>query len=605
MREDLPNIITTKVSRTNRFSIFFIVFFIISITALANNLDVSLGSNKLASPLIFQVGKRYHTYLEVGASKYFNQSSSAAMVYDLFIPLWQREDRLLFSDLRIFDRSGSQFEGNAYLGYRYLDEANRRIFGIYGAYDRKLTRRHNYFSQLTLGIEYWQDRFFLGSNIYRPVGTTARKIILESSADSVELYVSKRILSIQERLQYKDEKAAGGVDAEFGYEVLDNLVIYGGGYYFAGDNVKTAAGPKLRVTYDYTGNGINIRKGLLGGILHGVGLEVGIQHDQIRGVNGYLGIKLKFGMSDNNNCHLNRFIRHMVDLVRRDHDIVTLDTPIQTIYPVKDIDLFGVLERLEKSGNDKEVIEINRDIDQVFYADQGIKVVFGDSVVDEGLGFWERVFLEKAKEIAKCFEDIGRNSVFYNVSAMILKLSMSVTAAAETARSLLAITAPTTIGNLCYADDYSSQHQVCNTYVDNCSSQNQVCSTNETFSQPGSYLCDRGYCFRMSSDRVEDKYFLVDVSNQVNDDSQDKSLTIYNVSKPENLCSAGYCYSSTPYNQVDSSFKVETNYPLVPVYVYMNGEGIYNEGKCMVSTEQFTNISQSENLCPADYTVTK
>ena len=78
----------------------------------------------------------YKPYLEFGGAKYFNQATNVAGIYDLFIPLLQQEDQLLFADLRIFDRSGSAAEGNFHLGFRKL-LTPKQLFGILGAFDYK------------------------------------------------------------------------------------------------------------------------------------------------------------------------------------------------------------------------------------------------------------------------------------------------------------------------------------------------------------------------------------------------------------------------------------------------------------------------------------
>jgi hypothetical protein len=69
---------------------------------------------------IFSTENKYQPYFKIGGARYFNQIAHFAGIYDLFIPLFQTEDSMLFTDLRIFDRRSGTFEGNAHLGYRKL-----------------------------------------------------------------------------------------------------------------------------------------------------------------------------------------------------------------------------------------------------------------------------------------------------------------------------------------------------------------------------------------------------------------------------------------------------------------------------------------------------
>ena len=122
----------------------------------------------------FSTKNKYQPYFEMGGVRHFNQVSKAAGICDLFIPLLQSDDRLLFADFRIFDRSGSASEGNLYLGFRKLFPDTGQMFGVYGAFDRKRSSRGNSFNQLTVGFEYWNNRWFVGGNVYKPIGTTSK-----------------------------------------------------------------------------------------------------------------------------------------------------------------------------------------------------------------------------------------------------------------------------------------------------------------------------------------------------------------------------------------------------------------------------------------------
>ncbi|EKD46073.1 MAG: hypothetical protein ACD_69C00029G0006 [uncultured bacterium] len=266
---------------------------------------------------------KYQPYFEMGGAKYFNQNSSVAGIYDLFIPLYQqKEDQIFFTDLRIFDRSGSSFEGNVHLGYRKIFLDTKQMIGVYGAFDRKRSDNRSLFSQLTLGVEYWHDRWFVGGNIYKPIGET-KKLIGETKTG--ETIITSRSITEIEITNKVYEKALYGFDAELGHAITDNLTGYVGGYYFTAANADTIAGPKISLTYEYKQSA-----GRLLGILDGVSLEAGAQHDKPRGKTAYIGVKIKIGLTSlDKNSNILGFERHMVELVRRDPDVLTKKLPLE------------------------------------------------------------------------------------------------------------------------------------------------------------------------------------------------------------------------------------------------------------------------------------
>jgi hypothetical protein len=268
---------------------------------------------------------KYQPYVELGGLKYFNQNSSVASIYDLFIPLHQsdNENHLVFTDLRLFDRSGASFEGNIHLGYRKLFLDTNSIFGLYGAFDRKRSNYGNQFNQLTFGFECWHDKWFLGGNIYQPIGITKKPIGVVGRGTPNYEKVGKNTseLKISETTLAKElyENATPGFDAELGYVITDNLTTYVGGYYFADDDTDRTAGPKIRLIYEH-----QKLHGHIFGIFDGISVEAGVQHDKSRGNTAYVGFKLKIGLlsEHESNSNISGFERHMVEPVRRDPDVV-------------------------------------------------------------------------------------------------------------------------------------------------------------------------------------------------------------------------------------------------------------------------------------------
>ncbi|CAL7962474.1 hypothetical protein GAMM_30050 [Gammaproteobacteria bacterium] len=259
---------------------------------------------------------KYQPYFELGGAKYFNQKSGAANIYDLFIPLFQKDNQLFFTDLRILDRSGSSFEGNAHIGYRKLYPTTKQMIGIYGAFDRGSSDNKNIFNQLTLGFEYWQNKLFIGSNIYMVVGKSIQSI-KEVTIGEKKKTDEKNVT----RLKLKDryyEQAVSGVDVELGCMVIDNLTTYMGGYYFSSKDTDTVVGSRIRLIYDVKPTAKRIL-----GVLDKISIEVGAQHDKLRSNTAYIGVKFKIGLSNfQKSSYIFGFESHMVDLIRRDMDIV-------------------------------------------------------------------------------------------------------------------------------------------------------------------------------------------------------------------------------------------------------------------------------------------
>ncbi|MBF0166963.1 MAG: inverse autotransporter beta domain-containing protein [Alphaproteobacteria bacterium] len=88
---------------------------------------------------------------------------------DLFVPLVQNQQSLLFADFRTrLDDHGSQ-EGNFGLGARAMLDHGWNL-GAYGYFDRRRSDNGNYFNQATLGIEGLSQDWDVRLNSYLPVG---------------------------------------------------------------------------------------------------------------------------------------------------------------------------------------------------------------------------------------------------------------------------------------------------------------------------------------------------------------------------------------------------------------------------------------------------
>lgn len=285
----------------------------------------------------------YVPYLHVGGRRFINskKSDSTAVGSDIFIPFWQNTTNIVFADIRFYDRFGQTFEGNAHVGWRYLDIKRQNVYGVYSAVDRKRSELGNYYKQLTFGVECWLDKLFIGGNFYQPIGEDSNLLSRSVNPDSVRLDNIGRISATKSK---KYEKAMGGFDGEIGYEIAQGLTGYFGGYYFKAKDMESIYGPKAKLSCDLS---LDSGKKMLG-VFDKVGLELGVQHDKGRGTSWCLGANLTIGLLRNNtNSYLYGVSRHMVDLVRRDVDIVT---DVRTIEDKNFIKKKGKILRIEDDG---------------------------------------------------------------------------------------------------------------------------------------------------------------------------------------------------------------------------------------------------------------
>jgi hypothetical protein len=261
----------------------------------------------------------YLPYFQGGGTRFFNvKGSSSAAEIDFFVPLWQLPTKLIFTDVRLYDRSGKPFEGNIHLGYRHLLTERQYLYGVYGSFDRKRSILGNYFNQITLGVECWLGELFIGGNFYQPIGSTS-KFMGIAWEGAYYKQIHENIGKVEVSQDKKYEKAMSGADIEVGYEITKGLTGYVGGYYFRAKNIDSIYGPKAKLFYDLS---LDNGKRILG-VFDKSGLEAGVQSDKSRGTIWHSSVNFRLGLLPKKNSNLQGVARHMVDLVRRDVDIVS------------------------------------------------------------------------------------------------------------------------------------------------------------------------------------------------------------------------------------------------------------------------------------------
>jgi len=245
---------------------------------------------------------------------------------DLFVPLLQNEDSMLFLNLRTrFDDSNSR-EGNFGLGVRHMHESGWNLGGI-AYFDRRRSEFGNYYNQVTLGAEALSTDWDVRGNAYLPQGTRIRNV---DALNQVSLSGSTITF------RGGEERSMAGFDGEIGWrlpvfepEEPQQFRLFAGGYRFYADQVPDITGPRLRaeMTFDEV-------PGLWSGSRFSIGSEW--QHDKPRGSQAFVTARLRIPLqrSGSRPKRLTAMERRMTDPVMRDIDIVSQSGafgPVETV----------------------------------------------------------------------------------------------------------------------------------------------------------------------------------------------------------------------------------------------------------------------------------
>lgn len=234
---------------------------------------------------------------------------------DLFFPVWQNNDTLLFANLRgRFDNQDS-LEGNAGLGVRHMLDTGWNLGG-YGYFDRRRTPNDNYFSQTTIGVEALSLNWDFRANGYIPVGTTEHDVDSASATEFTGTGFTYRA---------GEERSMSGFDAEIGWRLPlfesdadQQLRLYAGGYRFTDSKAETIEGPRARLDMNFH----NVP--FLG---QGARLSLGLehQHDDPRGSQTFALARLSIplGGPERDGRRPTPMERRMTAPVIRDVDVVS------------------------------------------------------------------------------------------------------------------------------------------------------------------------------------------------------------------------------------------------------------------------------------------
>ncbi|WP_275748773.1 inverse autotransporter beta domain-containing protein, partial [Hoeflea sp. YIM 152468] len=253
---------------------------------------------------------------------------------NLFAPLAQDADSLLFADLRASAWTGDVQEGNFGVGYRQMVPGaffgTDAIFGVYGFVDARRSSYGNMFYQGAFGAELITERFEFRANGYLP----AEKQYVVGSAGSAVALDGVNIVSTGIDLV---ERALPGFDVEAGIKIdfSEAAIRLNAGYFRFERGDTLVEGPRFRAEVE-----IEDPFGFQGAKLS-IGGEV--RDDKVRGteVSGLLRLRMPLGgpsAAGEADRALTGLDRLMTRRVYRDEDIVTpvVRQASQSLGPVTD-----------------------------------------------------------------------------------------------------------------------------------------------------------------------------------------------------------------------------------------------------------------------------
>lgn len=204
----------------------------------AGLLAFGLAASAVALPALAQSGPapKWGPHIDLEARPGTDRSLGEV---DLFIPLAQDADTLLFTSIRTRMDDSDGVEGNFGLGIRHMLDSGWNL-GSYAYFDRRRTEWEHYFSQVTLGLEALSLDWDLRANAYLPQGRRMHQVDALNTAEVSGASVVFR---------GGEERAMRGFDAEVGWrlplfeaDAAQQLRVYAGGYHFTADNAPDITG---------------------------------------------------------------------------------------------------------------------------------------------------------------------------------------------------------------------------------------------------------------------------------------------------------------------------------------------------------------------------
>lgn len=240
------------------------------------------------------------------------------MMSEIWVPVAQDENSVLYADLRIMGDNQDNYEGNLGLGYRTLTSApvlGESVAGVHGWIDRRITSRGSKFYQATIGAEWLGEELDIRLNGYVPLSDKKSHSIPNADSQTPALSGTGIVVDTNGILI---EEPQHGFDLELGWEMgaysktirenTDSLRLYAGGYYFNSDNTERTTGWRTRITADVTSN---------------IQFGARFQKDDERGSQGFLEATFRFPYNKKKSYRREGLRARLDEAPERDIDIVT------------------------------------------------------------------------------------------------------------------------------------------------------------------------------------------------------------------------------------------------------------------------------------------
>ena len=249
-------------------------------------------------------------------------SKRSLLSTEIWAPLVQDNDSVLYGDVRLMGDNDENREGNLGVGYRQIKNA---VYGVHGWIDRRRTQNNSTFHQITLGVERLGHVVDLRANGYIPLNK-GRTIGSGAAAGASDPYLAGSGLFydvngfLMEIPQY-------GMDAEAGYRLpilqrqADAIRLYGGGYHFFRKDSDSTTGFRVRAEAQ---------------INQAFAIGTRYQYDEPRGNQAFLEATLKFPFGAKKLYQTDGLRARLDESPERDVDIVTAtkQSPTQKMIPV-------------------------------------------------------------------------------------------------------------------------------------------------------------------------------------------------------------------------------------------------------------------------------
>ncbi|MEM8696685.1 MAG: inverse autotransporter beta domain-containing protein [Pseudomonadota bacterium] len=241
---------------------------------------------------------------------------------EIFVPMAQDEDSLLFVDARIGVSTEADYYGNWGLGFRQIVTPDLLIGG-YGFFDATRAETGQDYYAVTFGAELLTTDFDLRANVHIP--TSDGQFVSTTVADSGTAMVMDNRIVESFATQRIDEAAMTGFDVEAGVRLFSDeddtqeFRLFAGAYRYWSDSVEDLTGGRARAEYR-----IHDAFGLTGSQLN-IGAEV--THDGDRGTEASGNIRLRIPLGGSRSAARRA---NLTPIQRRATERVRRELPVRT-----------------------------------------------------------------------------------------------------------------------------------------------------------------------------------------------------------------------------------------------------------------------------------